>query len=706
MKKHLLFSAALLLTAGAFAQGGRKAQPNKPIKATMETRALIDNDAFPNGVVKPVEGAATVHKSNNALCLPQKFTSCVNAFAVGGGVTTYHQNCLSYNQDLNTVLWTSRISQDWAFSGKTSGSIQSTWLDVGTNMWDSMLLYKDSANGNGARYPGGVIFNPTGNSSIAGSYMMGSGSVTGGTGWLGAWYSSRQPSGNFHSTNIPNVNSFCAVGTAPFGNAGSSFTNCGFLNLDMTQVGQTVRVNSALFDAAANTETKGAVLAIGSYSGGNFTWSRDSIVPGFLSNAQGLMSDGLGGRMAFSPDGMTGYVVFNGRLSTNYNNHADSTMMPIVYKSTDGGSTWNLVLAGYDWTMEHPEIRQNVGALLGVQATHPTINYQHGTDLTVDSRGVLHYVTTITMPYQDGRYAGGGHDSLQYTYTYKWDHVNYHPIIWDLMTDGNCWKTMLVDSIITSYVGSDPNSDTTASYSAWQNTSTFLPYGAHLTVSRSTDGNVVFYGWGDSDPGVTGTPFNSQPDLMMKAYDVANGNVSALSNVTNGISTCFFSYLSDVSYFDAGSGAWKVPFVYTVGRTPVTSGVYNGVTPVDYYYGACGDFNAANMNIPATINDQLVSAVCTFGIGVSENKANTTYVTNYPNPFNGSTNIVVKLNEGKAFDVKVYDALGSLLFSKKVNGHYGDNTVVFDGSALGAGVYYYTVNTGNEKVTKKMVIQK
>jgi len=400
MKKHLLIAAALVVSASGFAQGNRKAVLNKPVKATSENQ--IDKDAFPVAGTKAVSGPSS--QPTSSICNPPRFTSCVNVFAVGGGVTTYQQNCLSYNKDLNTVTWTSRRSADWAFTGATSGAIQSTWVDVNTGIWDSTILYRNAPNGHGARYPGGVMFNPPGNTSVANAFLVGSGSVTGGTGWLGAWYSSRKADANHLNTAITDTKYFQAVGTAPFGNAGNSLTNCGFINLDMQQVGNSVMVGSALFDYTANTETKGAVIGKATYSasGDSLVWSADSIVPGFLNTPLGLITDGLGGRLAFSPDGMTGYCVFNGRLANTYGNNADSSMMPIVYKSIDGGATWNMVLGGYDWTMEHPEIRKNVGALLGVQGMHPTPNYQHGTDLTVDANGVLHYVTTITMPFKDG----------------------------------------------------------------------------------------------------------------------------------------------------------------------------------------------------------------------------------------------------------------------------------------------------------------
>lgn len=701
MKKHLLIATAIIVSATGFAQSNRKALVNKPIKASQQV-AVMDHDAFPVAGTKGVQGPVTPPHSS-AVCTPVKFTSAINVLTVGGGVTTFQQNCLSYNKDLNANLWMSRVSQDWTFPGKTTGAIQATWYDITNNVWDSMIIYRDSANGHAGRYPSGVLYNPTGNSSLSGSEMVGIGSVTAGSGWIGEWWSHRMPTGNYHSTNIPNDVTFVAAGTAPFGNAGNSATNNGFINVDMQQVGQKVMVASAMWDYTATTEVKGGIVAKASYASGNFTWTADSLVPGFMSNAGGLMSDAQGPRVAFDPTGTIGYAVFNGRLSTTYGNSADSTLMPIVYKSTDGGSTWTgPLMAGYDWSTQHPECLKNVGALLASPGRRMTPNLGHGIDVAVDANGVLHYVTTITMPYEDGNYAGGVFDSLQFTYTYKWDYINNHPIIWDLMTDGTCWKTLLVDSIQTAYLGADPASDTTATYNTWQNGSTFFPYGAHITVSRSTDGNAIFYGWGDSDPSVTGTAFNTQPDLWMKAYDVSTNKLSATSNITNGIGTCWFSYLSDISYSSGGS--WVVPFVYTVGRNQVSPGVYDGAQPVDFYYGNCATFNSTNITIPAVVNTGVNDIACAIGI-----KTNNNYVAsvgNFPNPFNHTTNIVVNLNEGKAIDLKVYDTMGNLVFTKKVNGNVGENTIVFDGSSLAAGVYHYTVTAGYEKITQKMVIQK
>lgn len=80
---------------------------------------------------------------------------------------------------------------------------------------------------------------------------------------------------------------------------------------------------------------------------------------------------------------------------------------------------------------------------------------------------------------------------------------------------------------------------------------------------------------------------------------------------------------------------------------------------------------------------------------------------NYPNPFNPSTSI--KFSLPKAGDVKlvVYNSLGkevaTLVNEKLISGEY---EVEFSTNNLSSGVYYYTIETGDFKETKKMMLMK
>jgi len=83
---------------------------------------------------------------------------------------------------------------------------------------------------------------------------------------------------------------------------------------------------------------------------------------------------------------------------------------------------------------------------------------------------------------------------------------------------------------------------------------------------------------------------------------------------------------------------------------------------------------------------------------------------NYPNPFNPTTTISysipnVETLHSTSVRLAVYDILGRLV-KVLVNETQkpGNYSVVFDGSNLSSGIYYYTVTAGEFSITKKMIL--
>lgn len=80
---------------------------------------------------------------------------------------------------------------------------------------------------------------------------------------------------------------------------------------------------------------------------------------------------------------------------------------------------------------------------------------------------------------------------------------------------------------------------------------------------------------------------------------------------------------------------------------------------------------------------------------------------NYPNPFNPVTTIIYELPVKNLVTVKVFDILGKEV--KTITNEImdaGRHKIVFDGSSLASGVYFYTINSGNYSNTKKMLLIK
>jgi len=80
---------------------------------------------------------------------------------------------------------------------------------------------------------------------------------------------------------------------------------------------------------------------------------------------------------------------------------------------------------------------------------------------------------------------------------------------------------------------------------------------------------------------------------------------------------------------------------------------------------------------------------------------------NYPNPFNPSTKIVFELKESANTTLSVYNVLGekvATLVDQNLNA--GKYSYDFDASKLSSGIYFYTLQSGKNIATKKMMLIK
>ena len=85
---------------------------------------------------------------------------------------------------------------------------------------------------------------------------------------------------------------------------------------------------------------------------------------------------------------------------------------------------------------------------------------------------------------------------------------------------------------------------------------------------------------------------------------------------------------------------------------------------------------------------------------------------NYPNPFNPTTRINYDLPEDASVSINVFDLMGrsiKTLVNKKISA--GFNSTLWDanndyGESVSAGMYIYTIQAGDFKQTKKMLLLK
>ncbi len=80
---------------------------------------------------------------------------------------------------------------------------------------------------------------------------------------------------------------------------------------------------------------------------------------------------------------------------------------------------------------------------------------------------------------------------------------------------------------------------------------------------------------------------------------------------------------------------------------------------------------------------------------------------NYPNPFNPTTEIKYSIKEDAMVKVKIYDILGRQV--EVLVNHFqeaGQHKAIFNASKFASGIYFYTIEAGGFRKTKKMILMR
>ncbi len=382
-------------------------------------------------------------------------------------------------------------------------------------------------------------------------------------------------------------------------------------------------------------------------------------------------------RIAFGPDGMTGYIVL---LSDNGEAEQQSGFLnyyPIVYKTTDGGETWS-----------DPEFIQLDGAD-GIGG----IVYNHLTDTQIEE---------LFEPPVPAR------EEISYTTAFDCD----------IAVDKN---NNLHIAVVISTTGSDPHSIisaagyirpvdifTTDGGETWEvehmgSIRTFRGTFGDLTednriqITTNYDRDKIFISWLDTD--LEEEEDNNRPNIWCRGFDpfaspyllTANAaGESAPTNVTNFSAGMWQSYLGVAAQLalEPAEGTYVIPMVY------VEMDPSDPLVPVTYKY--ITDFTYTDANFTIT----------SIGDGIEANENNAVVSQNYPNPFNGNSYVTVNLNEGADLSLEVYTITGQQVSSQDYGyTSAGSITLTISGNQLTPGVYFYTVKAGDSKVTRKMIVE-
>lgn len=642
MRKFLLIIATALFSFGSFAQhySIAKQDLNKSKRAKFDVNYIAKNPMFMHNAVQT--------KSANALTTIPIGTS-YNIYSV----LLDEQNQVSYNPDINSVAFVHRqnngdpggsgvLSFDFSTDGGT------TW-NIDYNLTPKIVAGTTPV-GNYARYPSISFYNPSGNTDINNAYAVAAGPALGtfvatGYGW-GMIYTA---SSKLDSTNIDDQ--YFATNTD---------TN-DFHPYGLCQAGDNMWFLSTYYNQSQPTPDSVSYNKFNLFKGtfdstnNNFNWTLDTtFVPNlYLDNTNGNFASSW--NLAFSPDGQTGYAYV---IGAEANGTLDTVPRPIVWKTTDGGATWNK-LPEYDFS-------QDTTIANKLFTPHNSVNkrpYFSDADAVVDANGALHLFVKIISGFS------GYKDSLFYIFSHQ-----SAKFLFDVYTTDGTWKANFISNLYNTDGQVFPATDDPKVYERVQ-------------ASRTADGSKLFYTWLYTD--TVNDVANTMPDIMAIGYSVANDNYTDIKNLTYGSAAEGVSYWQTMSPVCISNGAdhdYELPLVYA---DITLSGTPDPLGPPQYMYIKGAGFDDSD-----------------FPMGIEENSALKTNSFNvYPNPANDNVYVNFDLKSNANVNITITNMVGQTVKTITNNNMNGSQNINIDVKDLNAGVYFVNLKVNNETKVQKLVIE-
>lgn len=637
MRKVLLLGAALLVSAGIMAQSAAErtlvgaSNKYKQVQKTYRIEKVGQQTSVP--VTSPAKNLNT--KATQGITKTYMGTS-ENCFSV----LLPEQAGLAANEETGIIMMTHRANGvDY-----NSGFILSSFsTDGGFSFDDSTVLIWENTGGYIARYPGGVIYNPTGNTTPANAYAVAAGPVLVST-WDGGFYASETFGGANYAYDMT-LHSDTTGGAQPYN----------FL----PRMHMQARGNKVFLYGDANTDDDTyytsihTTVNIGTFNTttNSFDWVLSSHTPDYIIDGLGNPDGNIYPGLVMDDAGSIGYLIYIGRNADASDN---LTYQPIIYKTTDGGINW-IEQPAFNWA--------TCPALQDFATDYSPVGrplFSYVKDAVIDADGYLHFTNYVHGAYSDNV------DSLGYYAVY----TGMQGIVFDTYQTSTGWASMAVDTIYAS----DPDEATTlidpgtADYVAWDD---------RFQMSRTADGSKIVYAWMDTDPSLS--EVNIYPDIMVKMYDVATGTMGPKVNVTAGTdydANNYWLYLADIT-FDKGT-------YYQVNLSTSTLNSNSSGT-VDHEY-VTGVYLDETGNLIAGVNDLPLDAA----------------IAMYPNPTSGDLNISFNDLAAGNYSVVVYNTIGGVVLSQNIDVN-GAVVRSINMNELPTGIYMVQVSNENGSTTKKVI---
>lgn len=654
MKKNLLFASLILLGVSVFGQGSKA--DLKPMPAKAPNLDLMIQEATTNQPVAQTIANTPAKKDGKETDFVSVTPIGTSGNAFGFFVGSRTAN-ISVNNDLNAIAFTHRLQ------APTSSYIgYDVSFDRGATWQLNQVNYNPTLAGFfPARYPLGAIYNPEGNTDPQNAYHVYAAPLLDGSlGVAGSWGGVGYGAKKFAEGSTPVQNSFNSSGSITWW-LPSTFTiqpnGTAWLIDERTTWDGTTSTFAGILNVSKGTFNEGA---------GNFEYEVQEWP--FDVNPDDGINDI---EIAFSPDGSVGWIslLTNGPTTLPYTSYH-----PILFKTTDGGETWSdpiEVQLGGAAGLEGVKQFITDEALVAFYDPEPVpsrdeipyyMGYYH--DLVVDAWGNPHLHGNVMLADLE---AGSIYTGPDYN-------APFH--IWS--TDGGTtWQSYKLGNILQFEAEFTGGGSTVSHYN-------------HNQVSSTPDGTVLFFSWIDSD--IPDAADNTRPDIYFcdfMPYMGANGTHGTVENVTvfsPAMWTANWATMPErvfVQSVGANSVECTIPWIYQK-----LDAAYDPSVPVQFNY------------IPDFKKTYTIT-------GVAEKMNEIAAVSqNQPNPFKHETTVQLTLVKSTDVTVEVFSLTGQKMMENKLGMlSSGVHPVKINAGILNTGVYLYTITTGNQKITRKMIVE-
>ncbi len=403
----------------------------------------------------------------------------------------------------------------------------------------------------------------------------------------------------------------------------------------------------------------------------------------------------VGPNIAFSPDGLTGYIAYlaNTTTGTGTNN---SNLNPCFIKTTDGGVTW-----GTPIEVDLDAIQWIADSLQTLWVTVDTVSGD--TNPASDGRATCAFDFDVVVDNNGNPHMGVVIGTAADGFAISSGLAKFVGDVWS-PDGGATWRTKYISPVL-AFRGDFGTGDP-------------ISMDNYVQIATDEAGERIFVSWEDSD---TAAVTGNQNGIGFGISDQLAPNLRIASwRISDGFQTCpklitdqdfiwegrsLMSTMSSTVLNPGGLDEYRLPIV---SLEMITN---DPINPCQFhYFGNDATINESDYVDPLSLIltwDNILTGCLTVDVEGEIGNSDVQLFQSYPNPTTGDAAIMFELPATMNVTLDVVNMYGQQV-ATLIDGELGSgmHEAVINTSDLSAGVYFYNLRTNDQVLTKRMVVAK